>query len=332
MSHNDLMISPRQTYHKPGEAAMHPNPLKRALLARSGALGDFVLSLRVIQALRAAGAEHVAVLGRPAIANAALGRGVDAVIDSEGEGCHLLHGDAAAIPEKVRRQLSGYDLAILMTARGAESALCRNLAELAGGRIICLASQPRIDCVDHITDQWLGDLRAEGIAGEVGYPEIRVSREERERAREIHCLPPDQTLIIIHPGSGGRAKCWPADQYRDLAIAIKAPDRTISFLIGPVEEETMSPAEISTIAAAGQVLRGLPLHVIRDLLASADLFLGNDSGVAHLAAAVGTPTVAVFGPTDPRIWRPLGDHATSSGGCGKWPSVDEVLEEALRML
>lgn len=60
-------------------------------------------------------------------------------------------------------------------------------------------------------------------------------------------------------------------------------------------------------------------------LAGARLYIGNDSGVSHLAAAVGCPTVVLFGPTDPRVWAPRGGHVTVVRGM-PWPEVGQVLE------
>ena len=74
------------------------------------------------------------------------------------------------------------------------------------------------------------------------------------------------------------------------------------------------------------------LYELAQWLARARLYIGNDSGITHLAAAVGTPVVAVFGPTDPAVWGPRGDHVRVVHRAGGWPSVDEVLAAALQML
>jgi hypothetical protein len=67
-------------------------------------------------------------------------------------------------------------------------------------------------------------------------------------------------------------------------------------------------------------------------LASARLYIGNDSGITHLAAAVGTPVVAIFGPSDPAIWGPRGERVRVLGGCGRWPQAEEVLASAAELL
>jgi ADP-heptose:LPS heptosyltransferase len=90
---------------------------------------------------------------------------------------------------------------------------------------------------------------------------------------------------------------------------------------------------MAALRSAAPVIEPAGAVELRDALAAAELYVGNDSGASHLAAAVAAPTVAVFGPTDPRRWRPLGEHVTVvRRGAASWPSVDEVLEAAHRRL
>jgi ADP-heptose:LPS heptosyltransferase len=98
--------------------------------------------------------------------------------------------------------------------------------------------------------------------------------------------------IILHPGSGGAKKCWPP--FRPLADRLEAP----AFLIGPAERDFDS----------GPYPRyeGLTLSAVADLLSGARAFVGNDSGITHLAGYLGCPTLALFGPTDPAVWGPIG--------------------------
>ena len=67
-------------------------------------------------------------------------------------------------------------------------------------------------------------------------------------------------------------------------------------------------------------------------LASARLYIGNDSGITHLAAAVGAPVVAIFGPSDPAVWGPRGDRVRVLGGRGQWPETEEVLASAAELV
>jgi ADP-heptose:LPS heptosyltransferase len=103
---------------------------------------------------------------------------------------------------------------------------------------------------------------------------------------------PESDQIILHPGSGSALKCWP--HFSQLAGRLGSP----AFLIGPLE------ARFDTRNHSR--LENLSLREVAKVLATCRAFVGNDSGITHLAAHLGVPTVALFGPTDPRIWGPLG--------------------------
>src|SRR5947207_3342040 len=108
----------------------------------------------------------------------------------------------------------------------------------------------------------------------------------------IECPRGDGGFAVIHPFSGSPKKCWPLDRYQALARVIERhmPER---WCAGP--EEPLPDA-----------VRIADLYELACWLSTARIYVGNDSGITHLAAAVGTPVVALFGPTDPRIWAPRG--------------------------
>jgi ADP-heptose:LPS heptosyltransferase len=86
------------------------------------------------------------------------------------------------------------------------------------------------------------------------------------------------------------------------------------------------------------MLQSLELPVLAAILGECTLFIGNDSGITHLAAAMGTPVVAIFGPTDQRIWGPRGDkvkilkRASKEGTGVQWIRPATVLDRVLPML
>lgn len=115
--------------------------------------------------------------------------------------------------------------------------------------------------------------------------------------------------IIIHPGSGGRSKCWPLPCFLSLAHRLRAGGAAVCFLLGPVELELWPDEVLNSIRAEFET-RELPRpsELVR-LLAAARCLVGNDSGPAHLAALLDTPTVTIFGPTAASVWRPIGTAA-----------------------
>jgi ADP-heptose:LPS heptosyltransferase len=111
-------------------------------------------------------------------------------------------------------------------------------------------------------------------------------------------------FILIFPGSGSRIKNWPTENYG--ALADKLRDKAAPILmLGPAEQDMARFFESRNMA----VMSGLALGEVAGLAAMARCFVGNDSGVSHLAAAAGARGIAIFGPTDPARWAPLGEVA-----------------------
>jgi hypothetical protein len=142
---------------------------------------------------------------------------------------------------------------------------------------------------------------------------VRVRDADRDRGMEVleqAGVDLTRRLVVIQPGSGGPKKCWHLDNF--LALARQLQDREVEalFLLGPAEMERLRPSEKVQIHAAAKCVAHLALTQVIGLLSCADAFLGNDSGVTHLAAGMGVRTVAVFGPTDPFVYRPLGRAVT----------------------
>src|SRR5271167_1929983 len=108
-------------------------------------------------------------------------------------------------------------------------------------------------------------------------------------------------LIVIFPGSGSPAKNWPAVKFAALASTLSERAGVV-VILGPAE----SPLEPIFRERGVAALKDLDLPTVAAIARLATAFVGNDSGVSHLAAAVGTPGVAIFGPTEPARWRPLG--------------------------
>lgn len=120
--------------------------------------------------------------------------------------------------------------------------------------------------------------------------------------------------IAIHPGSGGIAKCWPISHFAHVITELWQQRIPVLLLAGPAEQERLQIL-LQLLPAPPQptLLRLLveqPLLTVAQKLRQCRSYLGNDSGLTHLAALLGVPTLALFGPSDPRIWQPLGPNVT----------------------
>jgi heptosyltransferase III len=108
--------------------------------------------------------------------------------------------------------------------------------------------------------------------------------------------------VLVHPGSGSPAKNWPPERF---AAVIRALDAPVRLVVG--EADAAAGGAIESLL--GRALPRLDVPTLEELaarLAGCRAYVGNDSGVSHLAGLCGAHTVALFGPTNPEIWRPIG--------------------------
>jgi ADP-heptose:LPS heptosyltransferase len=118
-------------------------------------------------------------------------------------------------------------------------------------------------------------------------------------------------ICLIHPGSGGMHKCWAAENFVALAKVLRTRSVEPIFLLGPAEQERFSESVQNQFKKNGYVLSGLDLDSVFQVLSCVDYFVGNDSGISHIAGAMGKKTAALFGPTNPIYYRPLGPHVNA---------------------
>jgi ADP-heptose:LPS heptosyltransferase len=179
-----------------------------------------------------------------------------------------------------------------------------HLRRICSGKVVIQDPRPVPGEYCHISDHLLRTIESMDIvAGGSRYPSIPAEAVEASYARDFFCGTDIDRLALLHPGSGGPSKRWPLDRFLDLADWLRAQGHPVGVLTGPAEEEEFE----ETCGNSGFVaVRPPNLNALAGVLASASLYIGNDSGPTHLAAALGVPTVALFGPTDPRIWGPRG--------------------------
>ena len=140
---------------------------------------------------------------------------------------------------------------------------------------------------------------AEHLASAVFYLGVPITDIPRAKLWDMALPCPGQGRAlphVIHPGAATAAKTWPAQRFLAVAEELQQSGHEVVF-IGAATDD-VSPFR------AFRTVQGAPLQQIKSLLASAALFIGNDSGPAHMAAAFGVPSIVLFGPSDPAIWGP----------------------------
>jgi len=185
----------------------------------------------------------------------------------------------------------------------------------SGGRGFSLTVRVPVKGTKHEAELYLDTARALGI--KVGRPalEFHPPAEERERAQAL--LDEAPPLVAIHP-AGGRnpgmylpAKRWPPERFATIADRVIENGGSIVLIGGPGDEE-VAAAVIERMTNEPLDLTGrLTWGETGAVLEKCDLCLGNDTGAMHLAVAVGTPVVAIFGPSDPRIYGPYDDRSVA---------------------
>lgn len=309
------------------------------LVLHAGALGDCVLTLWLIHALRSAWPiRRASLAARSGIAPWAVGRGdVDEAfsLDHPAIVRGLFAGDDAAESHAFFGQ---FDV-ILSLLGGPTSPVAHRLDRLAPNRAIHLDSRPQSPddvCAHHVVDQWIDRIHTQceqrAVTSDWRTPIDRIescleSGTTRLRdARAIERLRRKagggtSPIVICHPGSGGERKCLPLECWTQLLMRLRAVGLAPVWMLGPDELDRAGGAIPSALANTAPVLFDEVVDRAADWITGADVYVGYDAGMTHLAAMIGGPTFAIFGPTDPRVWRPLGPQ------CHVVPFPDEVVYE-----
>jgi heptosyltransferase-3 len=247
----------------------------RRLIIRPGAIGDFIVSIPAMECLRA---DYLEVW--PAGQNVPLAaQFAHRARSIAGTGLDLL--ELGEPDGKLIATLRGFDS--IVSWYGAGRPEFREVAARAGLPIHFFPALPQQGCGVHAADFYLEQVRS--IAGCVsdGIPRIA-------------CPAVRGGFAVIHPFAGSPKKRWPIDRFQ--ALAQQLADRLpVEWCAGP--EDELPGAR-----------RFAGLYQLACWLASARCYVGNDSGPTHLAAAVGTPVVALFGASDPAVWAPRGPNVS----------------------
>ena len=176
-------------------------------------------------------------------------------------------------------------------------------AKLEGLGIELIQSTPQPPDGVHASDHLMAALEPLGINGPAPLPSIQIGEG-------ITGFPPK--FVAIHPSSGSASKNWAPKHFEGLARLARAAGLDVVWIQGEADKSVVS--DLARLVP-GRLACELPLEELAAVLAACAVFVGNDSGVSHLAAAVGAPTVALFRVTDPTQWAPRGlyVHIASAG-------------------
>jgi lipopolysaccharide heptosyltransferase II len=170
---------------------------------------------------------------------------------------------------------------------------------------------PRMQTIMHVVDEMLQTCRSIGITPDTDVPELAVPKEAKEfaTAQLINAgVRPGERVIAIHPGGFYATQCWMPERFAEVAKLAIEKFKVRIVVLGTEHERD----RIKIIADANPdscvVLLNYSIPNLAAVLSRADCLICNNSGVLHLAAAVGTPTVSTMGPTVAERWWPRGKN------------------------
>jgi ADP-heptose:LPS heptosyltransferase len=273
------------------------------LVLRPGAIGDTLLSFPVLERLRAQYAEgEIVLVGNAALLPLAAAFGVaQEVYDYEDPLWSELFSTRGPSSPRLKGLLARTRRAVCWL-RDPEGVVAGNLRAAGVGEVTIAPGRPPADRPLHIVTYLEETL---GLPPGIWPIELRYQLPAGPLP-----APMQQPIVAIHPGSSSPTKCWPAPHFAAVIEQLWRRGYSILLLAGPADEQYLRAllAALPPQPEWGRlkVLKNVPLLEIAQTVQQCHAYLGNDSGPAHLAALLGVPTLALFGPSDLRTWHPVG--------------------------
>jgi ADP-heptose:LPS heptosyltransferase len=267
----------------------------KILIIRGGAIGDFILTLPVLAALRERFPEaQIEVLGYPNVTTLATAAGLaHRSLSIESRALARFFAPRSELDPGLREYFSQFAL-IFSYLYDPDKFFETNVKSCFKGQFIIGPHRPS-DPSMHATDSLLAPLRSLAIFDADPYPHLRFAPAK---------LPEDR-WIALHPGSGSEKKNWPIGAWIRFCQLMQSEfDYRLLLIGGEAERDKLEQLASSLETTKIKILKNLPLVEVATHLAACQAFIGHDSGISHLAAAVGLPGVIIWGETDPNIWRP----------------------------
>jgi ADP-heptose:LPS heptosyltransferase len=199
---------------------------------------------------------------------------------------------------------------LLVFGQASSAVVAERLKTRVQAPVHWFKSFPDEDEKRHVTDYLEDQVRASLLPLEMAPLKLNPDPHElavmREWVRQSGAAN-ERRQVVVHPGSGGLRKIWPLSRWRALLQwLVQRRELQLFAVLGPADE-SIRPV-IHEIASERHipVVDSVALPALAALLSDSALYIGNDSGVTHLATAMGAPVVAIFGPTDPSVWGPRG--------------------------
>ncbi len=333
--------------------------MKNILIIRPGAIGDALLAFPVLKALREQydGARITLVSNAQVLPLAQAFDIADETFDFQDIQWSELFSSTGIRTSSIRDLLAQTDLAICWM-RDPDGIIEHNLKTSGVEHVIITPGRPSAREHLHIVDYLARTVELPdkspstsvgasvddvGLGGPLWLPvgrgylpfiddEPTTSGDPRWATINAHGMTTER-FVAIHPGSGAVEKCWPISLFAEVIKRLWEQNHPVLLLSGPADTERMDELRqqlsLPPTPEMIKILTYAPLLEVAQHLQQGRCYLGNDSGITHLAAMLGAPTVAIFGPTDPKIWRPMGPFVKVIQG---YSLGDVTVDEIMRVL
>jgi heptosyltransferase-2 len=271
------------------------------LVVRGGAIGDFILTLPVLAALRRqfpkAGLE---VLGYAHIAQLAHAAGLaDAVRPIDARPLASFFAKGGDLDPQLKQYFAGFAV-VISYLYDPDHIFQDNVRRSSAAQFIAGPHRPSEQGQVHAVDLFLEPLQRLAIFDADAIPRLMAQPITRG-------LP----TIAVHPGSGSERKNWPENKWKELLTRfIDQTSCEILLIGGDAESERLSRLATALPPQRFELARNLPLPDLARMLAGCAFFVGHDSGITHLACAVGLPSLVLWGDSVEDVWRPRGRDVT----------------------
>lgn len=268
----------------------------KILIIRGGAIGDFILTLPVCAALRAQFPNTtLELMGYRHIAQLALGNWAHAVHSIEARALAGFFARRGALDPTLQHFFASFAI-IISYLYDPDGIFQENVARVSKAQFIAGPHRPDESAGIHATQVFLQPLMRLAIFDADSVPRLNFTTAK------------PGPVLALHPGSGSEKKNWPEAKWREF---IQRLTGCPLLLVGGEAEE----GRLERLAAFGnaEVARSLPLLELAARLSTCAAFVGHDSGISHLASAVGLPSIVLWGDTNEAVWKPLGNVTLLKG-------------------
>jgi len=292
----------------------------KILVIRGGAIGDFVLTLPALAALRRQFPQtRLEVLGYSHIAQLALAGGLaDEIRSIDARPLAGFFARGGNLDTALQEYFSSFAI-IISYLYDPDETFQANVTRSSKAQFIVGPHRPDENAGVHATEVFLKPLERLAIFGAEAAPRLSLN-------------PPSATIhqLAVHPGSGSERKNWPETKWMELLQElIRATEMSLLLVGGEAEAGRLARLSASLPRSRLQLADNLSLTELAHRLSACSAFVGHDSGISHLAAAVGLPSLVLWGDTLEAVWRPQGEHVkiVRAGESLRQLSVTRVMEE-----